>query len=136
MRGGATGSRDAPPLIRPQAGGELPDRMQRSPIAAILARRKKIPIRPQCHAIAESFRFRSSGQVSSKRLETLADFARHKYLLRIECECGRVKLADPHKMIAACQARRISYRLDAVAARLRCENCGQRPWRVGPGLGG
>lgn len=73
--------------------------------------------------------------VSSKRLNTLADFARHKYKLRIECECGRVVLADPHRIIAACQARGLSYRTEAVADRLRCEKCGRKPWRVGPGLG-
>ena len=73
--------------------------------------------------------------MSSKRLDTLSDFARHKYLLRIDCECGRVVLADPHKIILACQARKISYRLDDVAGRLRCERCGRKPWRVGPGLG-
>jgi hypothetical protein len=73
--------------------------------------------------------------MSSKRLESLADFTRHKYLLRIECECGRVVLADPHKLIMACAARRISYRLDDVAGRLRCEKCGRKPWRVGPGMG-
>jgi hypothetical protein len=73
--------------------------------------------------------------MGSKRLDSLSDFARHKYLLRIDCECGRVVLADPHKIIAACQARRISYRLEAVAGRLRCENCGRKPWRIGPGLG-
>lgn len=73
--------------------------------------------------------------MSSKRLNTLSDFARHGYLLRIECECGRVVLADPHKIIVACQARGINYRLEAVAARLRCERCGRKPWRVGPGLG-
>lgn len=44
-------------------------------------------------------------------------------------------LADPHKIIRACQARRISYRLDEMAGRLRCEKCGRKPWRVGPGLG-
>jgi hypothetical protein len=73
--------------------------------------------------------------MSSKRLDTLSDFARHKYLLRIDCQCGRVVLADPHKIILACQGRRISYRLDAVAGRLRYEKCGLKPWRVGPGLG-
>lgn len=73
--------------------------------------------------------------MSSKRLDTLADFSRHKYLLRIECQCGRVVLSDPHKVIAACQARGISYRLNDVAERLRCEKCGCRPWRIGPGLG-
>jgi hypothetical protein len=73
--------------------------------------------------------------MSSKRLDTLADFTRYKYLLRIECECGRVVVADPYKIMAACQARRISYRLEEVRTRLRCERCGRKPWRVGPGLG-
>lgn len=73
--------------------------------------------------------------MGSKRLETMADYARHKYLLRIDCDCGRAVLVDPHKIILACQQRRISYRMDAVAARLRCEKCGRRPRRVGPGLG-
>ena len=73
--------------------------------------------------------------MTSKRLDTLSDFARHGYGLRIDCECGRVVLADPHKIIRACQKQRISYRLDAVAGRLRCERCGRKPWRVGPGLG-
>lgn len=57
----------------------------------------------------------------------MADFARHHYLLRLDCECGRVVLADHHKVIAACQARRISYRLQAMAERLRCEKCGRKP---------
>jgi hypothetical protein len=73
--------------------------------------------------------------MSSKRLDTLSDFARHKYLVRIECQCGRVVLADPHKIIQACQQRGKNYRLEAVAGRLRCEKCGRKPWRVGPGLG-
>lgn len=73
--------------------------------------------------------------MSSKRLDTLSDFARHHYKLRIECECGRVVLADPHEIILACQKRGLSYKLEAFSARLRCERCGKKPWRVGPGLG-
>jgi len=82
------------------------------------------------------FRFRSIAGMSSKRLETLADFARHRYKLRIECDCGRVKIADPHAIIAACQKRGVSHRLETVAAHLRCGKCGRRPKRVGPGFGG
>lgn len=73
--------------------------------------------------------------MSCKRLETMADYARHHYQLRIECECGRVVLGDPHKIIVACQQRHFSYRLEAVSGRLRCQKCGRRPFRVGPGLG-
>ena len=68
--------------------------------------------------------------MSSKRLETLSVFARHGYLLWIECECRRVKMADPHKIIAVCPARRVSYRLQTVAAHLRCERCGRKAWRA------
>lgn len=75
------------------------------------------------------------GSMGSKRLETMADYARHKYLLRIECECGRVVMSDPHKIIAACQERHITYALPVVTSRLRCTRCGRRPFRVGPGLG-
>jgi hypothetical protein len=74
--------------------------------------------------------------MSSKRLGTLSDFARHIYLVRIECQCRRVTLADPRKLITAYQARGINYRLEAVAVWLRCERCGRKPWRVGPELGG
>lgn len=73
--------------------------------------------------------------MSSKRLDTRADFARHSYKLRIECECGRIVTAGPQQIIAACQKRKLSYRVEAVAARLRCEECGRKPFRVGPGLG-
>lgn len=73
--------------------------------------------------------------MSSKRLDTLADFARHYYRVRIECECGRVTSADPRKLIAAYQKRRVSYRLESVAGLLRCSAGGRRPWRVGSGLG-
>jgi len=40
--------------------------------------------------------------MSSKRRQTMADYTRHHYHLRIECECVRVVLPDPQKIIAAC----------------------------------
>lgn len=42
--------------------------------------------------LAGSLLFRSMRQVSSKRLDMLADFVRRKYLVRIECHCRRVSL--------------------------------------------
>lgn len=73
--------------------------------------------------------------MSSKRLNTLADFARHSYKLRIECECGRIAIIAPHPIIAAYQKRKLSYRLEPVTAHLRCEEWGRKPFRVGVGLG-
>jgi len=113
-------------MLRPSAQA-LFNKVLREPIVATS--------RDRCEGLQNRSVFVLLNRMSSKRLEALADFARHKYLLRIECECGGVVLDDPHKIIRACQAWRISYRLDAVAGRLRCEKCGRKPWRVGPGLG-
>lgn len=75
--------------------------------------------------------------MSSKRLDTLADYARHNYKLRLDCRCGRVVLLDPHDLLAAIMARGwASYNLEGLAMRLKCQKCGARPERIGPGLGG
>ncbi|MFK4003688.1 hypothetical protein [Qipengyuania sp. NPDC077563] len=71
--------------------------------------------------------------MSSKRLETLRDFARHGYKIRIDCACGRVVLVDPHQMLLALQEKgedRIS--LERLATKLKCYRCGSRPRRIGP----
>lgn len=75
--------------------------------------------------------------VSSKRLDSLADYARARYLVRIECACGRVLLKDPHELLALIAARGWPrYTLEGLALRLKCQRCGKRPKRIGPGLGG
>lgn len=74
--------------------------------------------------------------MSSKRLETLADYARHGYKIRLDCACGRVVVIDPRtllEMIAKRGWARPS--LDAIAQRLKCQRCGSRPKRIGPGFG-
>ena len=74
--------------------------------------------------------------MSSKRLDTLADYARHSYKLRLDCRCGRVVLLDPHELLAVIMARRWpSYSMEGLAMRLKCQKCGSRPERIGPGIG-
>jgi len=49
--------------------------------------------------------------MSSKRLNSLSDYARHGYKLRLDCECGRVVLLDPRQLLQACYERRLSHHL-------------------------
>ena len=73
---------------------------------------------------------------SSKRLDSLADFSRHRYRLRADClKCKRVSALDPLALIARCQAKGWSYQIGAVAARLVCAECGSRQVRLGPAFG-
>ena len=74
--------------------------------------------------------------MSSKRLDSLSDYARHGYRLRVDCECGRVKLLEPHALLKTIIDRGWeSYSLEGLAMRLRCGKCGRRPSRIGPGFG-
>ena len=73
--------------------------------------------------------------MSSKRLESLAEYARHGYKLRLDCVCGRVVMLDPHDLLGVILARSWPrYSLDAIGQRLKCQRCGSRPKRIGPGL--
>mgnify|MGYP005810905331 FL=1 len=75
--------------------------------------------------------------MSSKRLDSLADYARHHYKLRVGCQCGRVAMLDPHTLLSQIMERGwTSYSLEGLAMRLRCQRCGARPKRIGPGLEG
>ena len=74
--------------------------------------------------------------MGSKRLDSLADYARHHYKLRVDCQCGRVVLLDPHELLGTIMERGwSSYSLEGLAMRLRCQRCGKQPARIGPGLG-
>ncbi len=74
--------------------------------------------------------------MSSKRLNSLADYARHKYKLRVDCACGRVVMLDPHDLLAVILARGWNaYSMEGIGMRLKCQRCGKRPTRIGPGLG-
>ena len=74
--------------------------------------------------------------MSSKRLDSLADFCRHRYRLRADClRCKRVTILDPLPLIERCQAKGWSYQIGAVAARMVCAECGSREVRLGPAFG-
>lgn len=73
--------------------------------------------------------------MSSKRLSGLSDYARHGYKLRLDCECGRTVLVQPHALLKLCNDRGWRHTLGGIAAKLRCSKCGRRPYRIGPALG-
>jgi hypothetical protein len=82
------------------------------------------------------FRLRSNWSMGSKRLDSLADYSRHRYRLRADClRCKRVTIMDPLPLIARCQVKGWSYQIRSVAARLVCAECGSREVRLGPAFG-
>jgi Zn finger protein HypA/HybF involved in hydrogenase expression len=73
--------------------------------------------------------------MSSKRLDTISDFTRHGYSLRVDCRsCKRLVIIDPRKITLLCQRRNWSRQLAAVERRLRCSQCGSRDVRLVPGF--
>lgn len=74
--------------------------------------------------------------MGSVRLDSLSDYSRHHYRLRADClRCKRVSILDPMALIGRCQAKRWSYQIGAVDARLVCAECGSREVRLGPAFG-
>lgn len=96
VRGGTIGSRDAPPLTQRHGGVQLGSANElKSADSGKQNRQAKFLIN-NCNLY---FFYLADRQLP---LEAVDDFARDKYLLRVECECGRVVLSDPQKVIAAC----------------------------------
>ena len=76
------------------------------------------------------------GPMGSKRLDSLADFVRHKYRLRVEClPCRRVVFLEPLTLLSKFQARGWSYMLGSVERHLVCAECGGKSLRIGPAFG-
>jgi len=74
--------------------------------------------------------------MSSKRLNTIADYSRHGYALRVNClKCQRVVVLNPLEIMMACQDRGWSKQMAAVEKRMRCKKCGSRDIQLGPALG-
>lgn len=74
--------------------------------------------------------------MSSKRLDSLADYNRHRYRLRADClNCRRVTIMEPLALLERCHARGWSYDIEAVARRMVCAECGSRDVRLGPAFG-
>jgi len=74
--------------------------------------------------------------MGSIRLDTLSDFTRHSYRVRVDCRgCGRVVVIEPIELRLTCQRRGFSARLDEIGQRLRCSKCGKRGAQIGPAFG-
>jgi hypothetical protein len=73
--------------------------------------------------------------MNSKRPDTISDYTRHGYTLRVDCRaCKRLAIIDPLKITLLCQRRNWSKQIGAVERRLRCSSCGSRDVRMGPGF--
>jgi hypothetical protein len=74
--------------------------------------------------------------MTSKRLDSINDFTRHGYKLRVDClACNRVVVLDPRPLVAMCSKRGWSRDIHAVKRRLRCSECGSQDVRCGPAFG-
>lgn len=75
-------------------------------------------------------------RMGSKRLDSLGDFLRHKYRLRIECRgCNRIVIKEPLALLELCRRRGWGHQLPVIERRLRCSRCGGRHARIGPAFG-
>ena len=74
--------------------------------------------------------------MSSKRLDSLADYTRHGYKLRLDCACGRIVVMEPHALLRIIMERGWSgYSMEGLAMKLKCQQCGKPPRQIGPCLG-
>jgi len=74
--------------------------------------------------------------MGSKRLDSISDYARHGYQLRVDCrDCGRAALLDARELTALCSKRGWNRDVFSLSKRLRCSNCGSRNVRHGPAFG-
>ena len=65
--------------------------------------------------------------MSSKRLDTISDYARHGYRLRVECRsCQRVADIHPMEISLLCQRRNWSWQIVVIGPGLRCSKCSNR----------
>ncbi len=74
--------------------------------------------------------------MSSKRLDSISDYARHGYRLRVDCRnCGHAGLLDARELTALCSKRGWNRDVFSLEKRLRCSNCGGRNVLCGPASG-
>jgi len=83
--------------------------------------------------LAESFRFRSHGRMSTKRLHTTGDLTRHGIPLSVRCKaCGHEAALKGMDLDKFCRERDLSRDLPEVRRRLRCGKCGSRRVEMQP----
>lgn len=74
--------------------------------------------------------------MSSKRLDSLGNYLRHGYRLRVDClGCRKVAILQPLVLLETCRKRGWGHQLHEVERRLKCGSCGSRNVRVGPAFG-
>ncbi|KRA84053.1 hypothetical protein [Altererythrobacter sp. Root672] len=62
------------------------------------------------------------------RLDSLSDFARKGYHLRVECQaCKHVVIADPAVLSMEIRGKKA---IVAIERRMRCQACGERKARI------
>ena len=71
--------------------------------------------------------------MSSKRLDTISDYARLGYAMKVECrDCGHSAKLDARAISDQAHKRNLSRGIAAIEQRLRCQKCGKRNVRCGP----
>ena len=74
--------------------------------------------------------------MSSTRLDTISDYARHGYRLQVDCrKCGRVAKLDARAITEQCIKQGWNRDIGQIEQRLRCSQCGSRDVRCGPAFG-
>lgn len=69
-----------------------------------------------------------------KNPRTVSDLARWGFRLRARCPaCGHVESLDPLPIAVRCHERGWPREIEAIGARLRCQQCGARGAECGPG---
>ena len=67
------------------------------------------------------------------KLDSVSDFARRGYNLRIRCPgCERVIDASAVEMLQELHRRRVSRQIEAMEHRMRCQTCGHRGAHISP----
>jgi hypothetical protein len=71
--------------------------------------------------------------MSTRRLDSIADYRRLSLKLRVECTCGRVRVIEPGDlMVALGRHKNNSRQMALLIPRLKCFECGGRATYWGP----
>jgi hypothetical protein len=82
--------------------------------------------------IAEPFYVCSQDRMSRARLESINEFARQGYAVRVTCSCGNVSDWNAVLLMGELHRRRQSLAVDEVERRFRCSACGERGATITP----
>ena len=79
------------------------------------------------------FRICSIESMERIRLDSINDFARQGYLVRVTCNaCGNVSDRNPIELMRELHERRISLAIDTLEHRMKCAACGARQAIIRP----